>query len=434
MRHSSRHLGTALAAAVLPAVLVLAACSPAAVDPTSPPTAPPPTEAPPPAPSPTTPPSPSASPTERPRVPVADALQRAAWVHLFDGSLTTRDGIRQVVEDLVAAEATAVIAEVVRRQDAYYRSDVLPRTTDPAVDPDLDVLQVMLDEAHAAGLEVHAWVPVATTWHPVYADLPVPAGWVTAEHGREAPEADRWVTRTLDGTWDEYLDPGLPEVRAHAAAIVGEIAARYEVDGIHLDYVRYASDRHGYHPRALERFRAETGATGTPDPADPAWSDWRRQQVDELVRGARDAVAASGRPVVLSAAVITWGDGPGGPTAPSFADTRAYREALQDWPGWAADGLVDVLVPMNYVREAEPDQASWLRTWLAFQQGLAEQTGTRVVPGIAGYLNSPADALTQIALATEISGAAAMYSYQQSTADPADPLWDELAATDWGAG
>jgi len=234
------------------------------------------------------PPEPVAEPTEEAPAPPApqDSLARAAWVHLFDDSLKTRAGIRRVVADLAAAGATAVIAEVVRRQDAYYDSDVLPRTTDPALEPGLDVLDALIDEAHAAGLEVHAWIPFAPTWHEFYGTLPAPEGWVSTVHGPTAAEADRWVTRTIDGTWDTYLDPGLPEVREHVAAIVGEIAAEYLVDGIHLDYVRYASNRHGYHPRALARYQAETGATGIPDPEDPAWSDWRREQVDELIRAA----------------------------------------------------------------------------------------------------------------------------------------------------
>jgi uncharacterized lipoprotein YddW (UPF0748 family) len=364
----------------------------------------------------------------------ADALARAVWVHLFDASLKTRAGIRQVVADLVAADATAVIAEVVRRQDAYYESAVLPRTADPELEPGLDVLAVLIEEAHAAGLEVHAWVPVAPTWHEMYDGLPAPSGWLSVEHGTAAPEADRWVTRTFDGAWEPYLDPALPEVRAHVAAVVGEIAAGYPVDGIHLDYVRYASAAHGYHPRAVERYQAETGAAGVPDPADPAWSDWRRAQVGELVRVARDAVTATGSHAVLSAAVIAWGDGPGGAGTASFADTRAYRDTLQDWPSWARSGLVDALLPMDYFREANPEHAQWLRRWLAFEAGLAAETGVRLVPGVAGYLNAPADALAQVTAANQALGAVAMYSYQGSTDDAARPLWADLAASGWGQG
>lgn len=376
-------------------------------------------------------PTPTPTPTYEPPAP-ADALQRAVWVHLFDASLKTRDGIRRVVADLVSADATAVIAEVVRRQDAYYASTVLPRTADPELEPRLDVLAALIEEAHAVGLEVHAWVPVAPTWHEFYEGLPAPAGWVTTEHGTTAPEADRWVTRTVDGTWDAYLDPALPQVRDHVAAVVGEIAQGYDVDGIHLDYVRYASAEHGYHPTALARYAAETGAVGTPAPDDAAWSDWRRAQVAELVRTARDAVRATGSRAVVSAAVIAWGDGPGGAATPSFADTRAYRDTLQDWPAWAEAGLVDALLPMDYFREADAEQAAWLRTWLAFQADLAARTGVRLVPGVAGYLNAAPDALTQVGAAAQALGAVAMYSYQGSTDDAARPLWGDLAASGWG--
>lgn len=420
----ARRRPTLTAAALL---ATLAAAAAGCTAPTTPaPSAPPPT------PQRTATPEPDPT-TEPDPAPQADGLERAVWVHLFDDALKTRAGIAAVVADLVEADATAVIAEVVRRQDAYYTSDVLPRAADPDLEPGLDVLGVLIDEAHAAGIAVHAWVPVAPTWHEVYADLPAPDGWLTADHGQQAPEADRWVTRTVDGTWDTYLDPGLPEVRAHVAAVVGELTTRYPVDGVHLDYARYASERHGYHPRALDLYRAATGSTGVPDPTDPTWSQWRRDQVTALVRAARTAVDDADHSVTFSLAVISWGDGPGGATTPTFADTRAFTEALQDWPAWAVEGLVDALVPMNYFREAQQDQAGWLRTWLAFQADLAERTGTRVVPGIAGYLNSPADALAQIHMATRTAGAAAMYSYQGSTSDPDLTLWPDLAATAWGS-
>jgi uncharacterized lipoprotein YddW (UPF0748 family) len=401
----------------------------------------PPAASPDPSPSPTEPASPAPTepldeepppPAYQPPAP-DDALERAAWVHLFDDALKTRAGIERVVADLLEADATAVVAEVVRRHDSYYTSSVLPRTPDPAIDPDLDALETLLEVARPAGLEVHAWVPVAPTWHATYEDLPAPAGWVSAEHGRSAPEADRWVSRTVDGDWDEYLDPALPEVREHTLRVVEELAADYEVDGIHLDYVRYASARHGYHPRALARYQEETGTSGVPAPEDPVWSSWRRDQVTELVRATREAIDASGTSPVFSIAVISWGDGPGGPATPAFSETRAFTDALQDWERWAEEGLVDALLPMNYFREADAAQAGWLRHWLSYQAELAERTGTRIVPGIAGYLNAPSDALTQVQLATEQAGAAAMYSYQQSTLEEGRPLWSELAATSWGA-
>ena len=89
---------------------------------------------------------------------------------------------------------------------------------------------------------------------------------------------------------------------------------------------------------------------------------------------------------------------------------------------------------MDYFREANPEHAGWLRTWLTFEAGLAAETGVRLVPGVAGYLNAPDDALTQVTAANQALGAVALYSYQGSTDDAAAPLWADLAASGWGLG
>ena len=356
---------------------------------------------------------------------------RGAWVHLFDDTLKTRDGIARVVEELAGAGADTVIAQVARRHDAYYASEVLPATADPDLAPGLDVLDELIRVAARHDIDVHAWVTVAPTWHAVYDDLPAPPGWLPAERGLPAEPSQRWVTRTADGTWSDYLDPALPAVRDHVAAVVAELAAVDGVAGVHLDYVRYASERHGYHPAALEAFRRETGATGTPAPDDPAWSAWRRDQTRALVVAARQAVEATDPDVLLSAAVIAWGAGPDGIDA--FGETRAYREALQDWPDWARDDLLDAVLPMVYFRAHDPEQAEWFEQWIAFQRELAAQTSTRVVPGVGGWLNRPDATLAQVLASATVGDGALVYSYQQPTDDGSREVWDRLSARGWGA-
>lgn len=355
---------------------------------------------------------------------------RAAWVHLFDGSLTTRAGIAEVVAELDAAGADAVIAQVARRHDAYWDSGVIPRTGDPGVEADLDVLDVLITEADAVGMDVHAWIGVAPTTHHVYDTFPAPAGWVGATRGPSAPEADRWVTRTASGEWTDYLDPALPAVRDHIAGIAVELAERYDIAGVHLDYARYDGAESGYHPEVLARFAAETGREATPSAGDPEWSQWRRDQVTALV--ARVRAALDGHDVALSAAVITWGAPPSDDSDAAWALTRPGRDALQDWPSWVRDGLVDAVMPMNYFRAAEPEQAAWLTGWLAFQSRLSADHDALVVPGLAGYLNTPADALAQIHEATATGDGAVMYSYQQPTLDESRGIWSDLASSGWG--
>jgi uncharacterized lipoprotein YddW (UPF0748 family) len=282
-------------------------------------------------------------------------------------------------------------------------------------------------------MQVHAWIAVAPTWHPVYDELPRPAGWVPAQHGMDAPEAQRWVTRAADGTWSDYLDPALPQVQRHVVATAVDIVRNHPVDGIHLDYVRYASEQHGYHPEVLARYRSETGATGTPAPRDPAWSDWRRDQVTDLVQGVATALEDAAPDVTLSAALIAWGEGPGGGGVATFADTRSYRDALQDWESWARDGLLDVLMPMVYFREADAQQAGWFSRWTDYQRDLNARTEARIVPGVGGWLNTPAATLDQTLRSTAVGDGAMVYSYQQPTADESRGVWRELAERGWGA-
>jgi uncharacterized lipoprotein YddW (UPF0748 family) len=356
---------------------------------------------------------------------------RAVWVHLFDETLKSQEGIEILIEELVQAEATMVIAQVARRHDAYYRSEVLPATADPTLEEGLDVVDELVRQAHAHDIEVHAWVSMAPTWHEVYEDLPAPDGWLATDHGYHAPEEDRWVSRTAEGDWSEYLDPGVPAVRDHLARIAIELATTTDVDGIHLDYVRYESARHGYHPAAIERYQEEHEVRSTPAPDDPEFVAWRRQQTREIVEHVRAGLDAVPRPVALSAAVITWGPGPAGTGEGSFASTLPAGEALQDWPGWARDGLVDVLFPMNYFRDHVGEQAEWYEQWLDLESELATATDTLIVPGVAGWLNTPDATLFQVGVATAATDGAALYSYQQPTDDGSREIWRTLAEVAW---
>jgi uncharacterized lipoprotein YddW (UPF0748 family) len=372
-------------------------------------------------------------PSARPRADDAYASRtRAAWVHLFDGTIKSRAGVEAMVAQLAAADANVVYAQVIRRHDAYYPSSVLPRTRDPGVASGFDLVAELIRAAHARGIEVHAWFAVAPTWHGAYSSITPPPGWMYTDHGPNAPVADRWVTRSHTGTWSTYLDPGVPQVRSHVAAVVGELARRYPaLDGIHLDYVRYDGPDQGYNPIALERYRAETGASGTPAPSDAAWSTWRRQQTQRVVVQAKQAITRTGNDVPLSVAVISWGDGPTTADRAGFQRTPAYTRTFQDWDEWVRNGRLDAVVPMNYFRASDAAQRGWFTRWIAYERALAATSRTQVVPGPAGYLNTPSNVLSQVRSAMTVDGAS-VYSYQQPTIDSSRGVWSSLAGTRWG--
>jgi len=355
------------------------------------------------------------------RIPVRIQLPRplkAMWVHLFDNALKSHAGVDRVLDDAASAGVNAVFVQVVRRHDAYYGSQVLPRTPDPALAPGFDVLAAAVDGGHARGMQIHAWITVATAWHESYKGLDLPAGHVIGDHGPNA--ADPWMTMSRAGVQSrEYFDIGLPELHDHVAGMIRDIAVRSAVDGVHLDYVRYDGPQWGYHPRALQRFAAETGHQGAPAPGDRVWADWRRAQSRAIVERARAALAGARPQALLSAAVIAQGAGPGG--APGgFAGTTAYDDYAQDWAGWVSDGLLDLAVPMMYMRESVTEHAQWYRQWLAFAAELDERPGgAAVAVGVGGWLNPVAGGLAQAREALHRTAGVAVFSYQQDSSDGA---------------
>jgi uncharacterized lipoprotein YddW (UPF0748 family) len=224
-----------------------------------------------------------------------------------------------------------------------------------------DTLAELLPLAHAAGLRVHAWVNVLSlagnTRSRLVAELGRDAVLVDGSGrslldypGLDVPEPDRRYYRM--GTPAVYLDPAAPGVAERLTAIFGELIARYpELDGLHLDYIRYPDVLpfvpgsrfgvgldFGYGAATRARFKAETGLEARFG-ASPAvanhWDAWRRDQVTRLVAAVRATATASHPDALLSAAVWTYAD-------------RAYLALGQDWRGWLGDGLLDFAVPMAY--------------------------------------------------------------------------------------
>lgn len=354
---------------------------------------------------------------------------RAFWVDAFNSGIKSEAQVRQLVDDALAANANALIVQVRRRGDSYYVGGVEPRSQDPALAPaPYDPLGTLLEEAHARGLQVHAWIATLVVWQTTMGTPP--AGHVLRDHGPGAP--DDWVMRdaagaTADGENLIWLDPGHPEVVDYTEAVVRDLLARYpDLDGLHLDRIRYPGTGFGYNPTAVARFNARYGRAGAPSASDPLWADWRRAQVTALVRRLALAAAEVAPRARVSAATIAWGDGPdhvGG-----WENSAPYKQVLQDWRGWLREGLIDTAVVMNYDREHVDAQRDYFDHWLAWETSVA---GGEVVVGIAAYLNRVEGTLAQVgrAQASAATGVA-LYSYAgtNSESQPRSAVLAALAA------
>lgn len=288
---------------------------------------------------------------------------RAIWVTRWD--YKKGDDVRAIMENCAAMGFNVVLFQVRGNGTVYYPSKIEPwaweLTSDgpetTGMDPGWDPLAVAVKEAHARGLELHAYVNVFPAWRTQNYP-PRDSGQLWWEHpdwfmcdaaGERMLPRDRSVNPSV-GDWYSFISPGVPAVQDYLAGLFAEMAANYAIDGIHYDYIRYPAEirevKEGYGPRArrmgnwsydpvsLARFSHETGVT-SPDTDPDAWRDWRAAQITATVRKIHAAVNAARPGVVFTAAVMA-----------DPAD--AYETKYQDYVNWMKEGVLDAAITMNY--------------------------------------------------------------------------------------
>lgn len=393
-----------------------------------------------PGPSPTAlPPAPTAAPSAT-TAPLDPPELRGVWVDAFHDGIKTPAQVDDLVSWARQANVNAVFVQVRRRGDAYYARSREPRTEDPDLQPDFDPLQYLIDRAHQGPqrLQVHAWLATLPIW--LKRDTPPSDPKHPFNlHGFDDGSGNSWLMLRSDGAaWAGqgdagmyYLDPGNPAVARYTADVAADVVRSYDVDGIHLDQVRYYegdAGTWGYNPTSVARFNQLYGRDplSQPEPDDPLWAAWRREQVTALVRRVALEVKAVKPSVALTAAVVGWGKGPDADPA-AWRRTAPYTVVFQDWEQWLLDGIVDYVVPMDYYREADP-QASWFDTWTSWQTAHRGQRG--VVLGVGTYLNDSDGAMAQLHRARALGPlGVALYSYAVPWKDGSNGTADGRGAT-----
>jgi len=204
----------------------------------------------------------------------------------------------------------------------------------------------------------------------------------------------RWARGQPTDIEGLYASPIHPGATDFVERVVSELAGRYELDGIHLDYIRYPDDRFDYSRYAIAEFRAEVGRDladadrrrldalavddplAWPDALPDRWTSFRRARLSALVMRLRTAIKVRRPRALVSVAV-----------APKAAD--AYARRLQDWRTWLESGLIDAVCPMAY--SPEPDVFA---RQIAAARGFA---GARSVwAGIGAYRLTAAQTIERI--------------------------------------
>ena len=356
-----------------------------------------------------------------------DSQLRGFWVDTFNTRLNTPDDTASIVARAEEAHANSIFVQVRRRGDAWYLDAREPLPENVAIAEGFDPLLDLIARAHAARLEVHAFVVVGAIWNQ--STLPANPTHVFNLHGFTAggphEAGTNWLTRTLvpDGTStsfggfrfgsDFWIDFGHPDAAAYTVNVLMHLVDRYELDGLHLDRIHYPEIAQngqdagsgasvGYNDVSLERFRRRYNlpAGSVPAPADAAWNDWRRDQVTALVRRLYlEALAIKPR-LIVSAAVVAIGDAPVNEGA--WAASDAHGRVFQDWRAWTEEGIVDLVVPMVYRAEHTQAGAESFDGWVAWTR--THQYGRHAAVGLGAYLNSVEGTVRQARRALEPAG------------------------------
>ena len=311
---------------------------------------------------------------------------RGLWVDAFHPGFKSAEEVRQLLEDARAAHFNALFVEVRKRGDAYYQSRFEPKAAD--IPSDFDPLAEIISQAHSGvpRMEIHAWTVMYPIWNSAKSK-PVQATHPFLKH----PE---WLSQSLngrglnDGAYN--FDPGHPDVQRHLFTVAMDLVSRYDIDGLHLDHIRYPGNEWGYNPLAVKRFNLQNGRTGLPATNDLEWLQFRRNQVTALVRKIYLSAIAIKPKLVISAATFT--GLPSIEKTEEWPQSRAFSSVLQDWRNWMEEGILDLNVPMSYFRQ-ETNGNDIVR-WQNYI--VNHRYGHQAVMGLGFYLNSASNNRVQI--------------------------------------
>ncbi len=234
-----------------------------------------------------------------------------------------------ILDSLQAININTILLQTRIRGDVIYPSAIEPFAPvfsgQYGVAPDYDPLAFAIEECHRRGMQLHAWL------------VTIPLGDVTyvKGHGRESlPSKRRSQCTRFKGAW--YMEPSHPGTAQHLSTLIEEIVTRYDIDGIHFDYIRYPEGNQSYPDGGTYHKTKRWGQSK---------DEWRRTNITTLMYTLYHRVKAIKPWVCVSAATL-------GKHADisrySSYGWNAYHTVHQEAQEWMRQGIIDAIFPMLY--------------------------------------------------------------------------------------
>ena len=329
---------------------------------------------------------------------VSPLYDRYLWV--IRDVLKSKKSIDDMVNFAIEKNINHLFVQVRGRGDSFYESQFTSRSQILS-ESEFDPLAYLLDTANGKGINIHAWVNVYFLWSSK--SLPKDERHILHMQQQWLDTTEEWpvdVGKQLEmvavNNYSEglFLSPNHPDVNEYLIKVFRELITNYDIDGLHLDYIRYQDAEYGRNPYAIARFKSESG--NDPGPwflemerstiASPRlianmkrWNNFKRKSVTSLVKDTRALVDEVRPDCIISAAV-----------KPNLYVAR--ERYFQEWNVWLAAGYLDWVVPMNYSSK----KREFARNIDVINDNFPKKYREKIIMGIALYNQTPSEASEKI--------------------------------------
>ena len=329
---------------------------------------------------------------------VSPLYDRYLWV--IRDVLKSKKSIDDMVNFAIEKNINHLFVQVRGRGDSFYESQFTSRSQILS-ESEFDPLAYLLDTANGKGINIHAWVNVYFLWSSK--SLPKDERHILHMQQQWLDTTEEWpvdvgkqlemvaVNNNSEGL---FLSPNHPDVNEYLIKVFRELITNYDIDGLHLDYIRYQDAEYGRNPYAIAQFKSESG--NDPGPwflemerstiASPRlianmkrWNNFKRKAVTSLVKDTRALVDEVRPDCIISAAV-----------KPNLYVAR--ERYFQEWNVWLAAGYLDWVVPMNYSSK----KREFARNIDVINDNFPKKYREKIIMGIALYNQTPSEASEKI--------------------------------------
>jgi|LGVE01.1.fsa_nt_gb uncharacterized lipoprotein YddW (UPF0748 family) len=255
---------------------------------------------------------------------------------------------QDLVDEVLAANMNVIVFQVRPQSDAFYDSAYAPwsrwLTGTEGVNPGWDLIQYMIDTSHANGIEFHAWLNPYRVANSSSSEATVLSGLHSENFAKQNP--DLVIAGDLDSNsrYPYILNPGEPAVKTYIRDVITELITIYDdIDGIHFDDYFYPS--YG--------MSSDTATYNTYKSSGQTIEDWRRENVNDIVRGIKEDIDAYN---VTNSTSIRFGISPSGiwkSGLPDGSNTstsahQSYPQQFADTKKWVEEEWVHYICPQIY--------------------------------------------------------------------------------------